>query len=126
MDEIDLRAGKEVRDAVKSAARNLAGLGSDYGVRLELPNHLKSSMRAIQSVSYDLKMKHPQVRRNVLFDDDTMDVVLDFNLSEDQPWMRLTSEQAKKRKKKNPTAKQNVNDCDLDNILGSAASSETE
>ena len=86
----------EVRDAVKSAACNLAGLGSDYGVRLELPNHLKSSMRAIQSVSYDLKMKHPQVRRNVLFDDDTMDVVLDFNLSEDQPWMRLTSEQAKK------------------------------
>ena len=72
----------DVRDAVKSSARNLAGMGSDYGVRLELPDHLKSAMKALQAVSYEVKKKYPQARRNVLFDDETMDLVLDFCTSE--------------------------------------------
>ena len=70
----------DVRDAVKGAARNLAGKGQDYGVRLELPNHLKSTMKALQAVSYELKTKFPQARRNVLFDDEAQDLVLDFCL----------------------------------------------
>ena len=41
----------EARDVVKGSAKNLAGKGQDYGVRLELPNHLKSNMKALQAVS---------------------------------------------------------------------------
>ena len=53
----------EARDVVKASARNLANLGSEYGVRLELPNHLKSAIQALQSLSYDIKQKHPKARR---------------------------------------------------------------
>ena len=37
----------EARDAVKGSARNLAGKGQDFRVRLEVPNHLKSSLSAL-------------------------------------------------------------------------------
>ena len=90
----------EARDVVKGAARNLAGKGPEYGVRLELPNHLKSAMRAVQAVSYEIKKRYPGARRNVLFDDETMDVVLDFCVSEGGSWKRLSSGQARERKRK--------------------------
>ena len=113
----------DVRDAVKGAARNLAGKGQEYGVRLELPNHLKSTMKALQAVSYELKTKYPQARRNVLFDDEALDLVLDFCLEEGKPWRRMTSAQALKRKKKGPTSdgrgKQALEEGELDALLGS-------
>ena len=70
----------DVRDAVKSAARNLAGKGSDFGVRLEVPDHLKSAMKALQAMSFEIKQKYPSARRNVLFDDESQDLVLDLSL----------------------------------------------
>ena len=112
----------DVRDAVKGAARNLAGKGQDYGVRLELPNHLKSAMKALQAVSYELKTKYPQARRNVLFDDEALDLVLDFCLGEDRPWRRMTSAQAVQRKKKKPVSdsrgKQALEEGEIDALLG--------
>ena len=110
----------EVRDAIKSAARNLAGKGSTYGIRLELPNHLKSAMRALQSVSFDLKSKYPQARRNVLFEDESMDLVLDFCLEEGGPWKRMSSNQAIQRKKRSPPStrdKLTLNNSELDRML---------
>ena len=53
----------DVRDAVKGSARNLAGKGRDYGVRLELPNHLKSAMKALQSASFEIKSRFGEARR---------------------------------------------------------------
>ena len=115
----------DTRDAVRGAARNLAGLSSDYGVRLEIPNRLKSAMKSLQSISYDLKQKYPGSRRNVLFDDESQDLVLDFCLREGEQWRRLTSKQAKDRKKKTsasatPGAGQsrfNLADDELDGLL---------
>ena len=119
----------EVRDAVKGAARNLAGKGAEYGVRLELPNHLKSAMRSLQAVSYDLKTRFPNIRRNVLFDDDAMDLVLDFCLEEGKPWKRMTSVQARQRKRKVPAGDRlTVDDGELDRLLdgGSGAGNDSE
>ena len=109
----------EVRDAVKSAARNLAGKGPDYGVRLEVPNHLKTNLNALQAASYQIKTKHPNARRNVLFEGDSMDLVLDFRLDEGRPWNRMSSSQAKLRKKKRASSRDRLtlNDSDLDRIL---------
>ena len=59
----------EISDAVRRCAKNLAGKGQDYGIRLELPYHLKTAMSALQTVSYVMKQKFPTSRRNVLFDD---------------------------------------------------------
>ena len=91
----------DARDAVKGAAKNLAGKGQEYGVRLELPDHLKSAMGALQSVSYEIKQRYDGARRNVLFDDGTMDLALDFSVGEGKPWRRITAGQAIERKKKN-------------------------
>ena len=109
----------DIRDAVKGAARNLAGKGPDYGVRLELPDHLKSSMKSIQAVSYDIKKRYPQARRNVLFDDETQELVLDFCTREGEAWRRLTSAQAKERKKKmpGPESKMPMQDGEIDSLL---------
>ena len=93
----------EVSDAVKRSARNLAGKRSDYGIRLELPNHLKTAMSALQAVSYQIKQKFPGSRRNVLFDDNGLDLVLDFSTAEGNPWRRMTSQQARDRRKKSGT-----------------------
>ena len=113
----------DVRDAVKASARNLADKGPDYGVRLELPDHLKSAMKALQAVSYDIKKKYPHARRNVLFDDEGLDLVLDFSLTEGQ-WRRITSVQAKERKKKVPGAqsKMLLEQEELDSILDDSTS----
>ena len=65
---------------MRSAASSLAGLGSEYGVKLEVPNHLKPAMKALQTVSYDIRQWHPEARRNILFEDESMDLILDFCL----------------------------------------------
>ena len=111
----------ETRDAVRGAARNLAGKGPDYGIRLELPNHLKSTMKTLQSVSYDIKKRHPGSRRNVLFDDESMDLVLDICVDGDS-WRRVTSAQAKARSKKTKARKtagdrMNLDEAELDRLL---------
>ena len=90
----------EARDVVRSAASNLAGQGPDVGIRLEVPNSLKGAMKALQTLSYDIRMKHPSSRRNILFDDESMDLVLDFSLGQGKPWKRIGSDHAKKRSKK--------------------------
>ena len=90
----------DVRDAVKRAARNLAGRGSDFGIRLEIPNYMKSDMAALQSVSYEIRQKYPESRRNVLFCDESMELVLDFSVAQGESWRRMTSTQARERKKK--------------------------
>ena len=109
-----------MRDAAKSAARNLAGKGQNYGVRLEVPNHLKTNMNALQSASYQIKTRHPDARRNVLFDDEAMYLVLDFCLENGKPWNRMSSAQARIRKQKraNSLDRLTLNDSELDRILG--------
>ena len=72
----------DARDVVRSAATNLAGCGPDHGVRLEIPHFLRPAMKAPQSVSYDITQKHRDERRNILFDDERMDLVLDFCLTD--------------------------------------------
>ena len=69
----------EVRDTIRRLARELAGNPS-AGIRLEVPRFLQPSLKALEAVSFNLKKKNPSMRRNVKFDDDAMDLALDFNL----------------------------------------------
>ena len=109
----------EARDLVKSAARNLAGRWQEFGVRHELPDLLKTAMSDLQAVSYDIKRKHPEARRNVLFDDNEMDLVLDFSLREGDVWRRVTSRQARGRKAAvSRSDEKKLGDEELDRILG--------
>ena len=70
------------------------------GIRLEIPYSMQSKLKALESVSYNLKKKFPEIRRNIKYDDDTMDLVLDFNTHPDDGgnWKQVTSEQARQMK----------------------------
>ena len=46
-----------MRDAVRSAAFNLAGRRA--GIRLEIPDTLRPSLKALESAAYQLKQVHP-------------------------------------------------------------------
>ena len=42
----------------------------------------------------DLKQKHPELRRNVKFDDDEQPLYLDIQLNKDAEWNRIEADQA--------------------------------
>ena len=83
-------ADQEVRDAVKRAAKELAG-DTEAGMRLELPRRLQPSLKALESVSYALKQRNKEMKRNIKFDDEAMDLVLDFNTNPEGggSWRRI-------------------------------------
>ena len=84
----------ETRDTVRAAAAGLAG-HMYSGMRFEIPEHLRPSLRALEKVSFDLRKKNPGMRRNIKFDDAVMDLVLDVKLEEAAPWQKIRPEQAR-------------------------------
>ena len=56
----------------------------------------------MEAVSYRLKQKYPDIKRNIKFDDEEKDLVLDFctDPSTDAPWRKVRPAQAKAMKKK--------------------------
>ena len=77
-------------------------------------------MKALHSMSYHIKQKHSDARRNVLFDDEAMTLVLDVCLEEGGHWRRITAEQAKSRnKKKVGDRRLTLDDEELDDLLSS-------
>ena len=83
----------DLRDAVRAAAYNLAG-ASNAGIRLEIPEFLRQSLRALESTIYLLKQKHPGLKRNVKFDDGVMDLVMDIKIDVNSPWTKMRPDQA--------------------------------
>ena len=75
------------RDEVRSFARNLERRGR--GLRLEVPDHLWPSFRVLQNIGYELKQKYPGLKRNVLFDDENMDLKLDVCTDPAHPWRTI-------------------------------------
>ena len=81
----------EIRDIVRRAAKELAGC-PDSGIRLEIPPFLQTSLKSLESVSYAIKKKFPSTRRNIKFDDEHLDLVLDFCTDpsdDDQSWKKV-------------------------------------
>ena len=116
-------SSSEVRDTVRRAAKELAG-DPGAGIRLEIPGFLQPSLKALESVSFALKQKNPKMRRNVKFDDVEMNLVLDFSLDPDggAPWRKIRPAQAlaaKSKLKATGTSGGEVNDDELDSMLGS-------
>ena len=53
-----------IRDAIRGMVRELGG-DPNAGVRLEILYGLQSDLKALESVSYNLKKKFPGMRRNI-------------------------------------------------------------
>ena len=80
------------RDDVRSYARNFERKGR--GLRLEIPEHLWPSFRVLQDLAYELKLKHPAMKRNILFDDSVSDLKMDFCIGNE--WKTILPEEARK------------------------------
>ena len=80
------------RDDVRSYARNLERKGR--GLRLEVPEHLWPSFRLLQNLAYELKLKNPELKRNILFDDLAANLKMDVCFVADE-WRTITPKEAK-------------------------------
>lgn len=80
------------RDEVKAAARNRSP-ADQCGVSNEVPHHLRANYRALQDLTYRLKQKGP-LRRNVRYNDETMDLEMAFSLC-NKPWKVVLPAKAK-------------------------------
>ena len=71
---------KQVRDEVKAAASNLANFREEAGMKLHVPDHLRRDFQTLMNVSYDLKKKNPDLKRNIKFDEDDLGLYMDLKL----------------------------------------------
>ena len=107
------------RDEVRSCAKNLERKGR--GLRLEVPDHLWPSFRVLQELGYELKLKNPALRRNILFDDANRDLKMDFSYDSEE-WRSVSPADARSSLKKcRParTRKNSVSSSELEKLLGS-------
>ena len=106
------------RDDVRSFAKNLEKKGR--GLRLEIPDHLWPSFRALQELGYELKQKSAGLRRNILFDDSTGDLKMDFSHN-NIDWRTVSPDDARKSLKKcrpNRGRRSSVSAGELEQLLG--------
>lgn len=112
------------RDDVRGHAKNLEKKGR--GLRLEVPDHLWPSFRVLQNLAYELKQKTPSLRRNILFDDATKDLKLDFSTCQDE-WRSVTPHEARKSLQTCRPAKSGrvaVSASELEELLGAGSRDE--
>ena len=114
---------KQIRDAVKAAASNLANFRETAGMWLHILDHLQRDFRILMNLFYDLKKRHKDLRRNVKFDEEDKGLFMDLRLDEESEWKRVKPEQAAAAaKKRNRT--QDLDTDELRSLLDSGEDSE--
>ena len=82
---------------------------------------IASILKALEALSYSLKLKNPKMKRNVKFDDDAFDLIMEFNTDPDGngKWRRVTPAKAKAKKDLLVSSGRatDVTDDDLDSML---------
>ena len=96
----------EDRDTVYSYARSLAKTGSKAGIRLEIPQHLRTAFRLLETHANAVRAAiGPTMKRSIRFDDVERSMVLSIKLSEHDPWITIDATQAgEARRLKNENA----------------------
>ena len=84
----------ELRDVVRAAAFNLAPF-PNCGIRLEVAHHLMNNFKSLSTASFKLQKRFPLCKRNIKYDDERCDLVLDFKTGPDHPWKKVRPDQAK-------------------------------
>ena len=116
---------KQIRDAVKAAAPNLANHRETAGMRLQIPAHLQTDFHTLMNLSYDLKKRYPGLKRNVKFDEDDFGLFMDLKLDDEGDWQRVKPAQARAANKKRGKDKRKTLDEDeLQSLLGEEESDE--
>ena len=117
---------KQVRDAVKAAAPNLANHREDAGMRLHIPDHLQKDFHALMNLSFDLKKRHPGLKRNIKFDEEDNGLFMDLKLEEGADWKTIKPAQAFRANKKRTGKKHSFEDRELEDLLEEDEGSDNE
>ena len=117
---------KEIRDAVRARASQLAEYRDTAGMRLELPDYLQKDFRALMNLAYDLKSKNTGLKRNIKFDEEDLGLFMDIQVKSDGHWRRIKPDQARKMSKSRNNETQRMNDSDIAVLLGSPGDGETD
>ena len=89
-----------IRDFVKSFGFKLEGLQA--GIRMEIPNFLKSDFHVLQNLSYKMKLAHRDTKRSVKFDDDSFGLMLDVQLPGEN-WRSIRPGKAREARRNDPS-----------------------
>ena len=83
-----------------------------------MPDHLQKDFKALMNLAFDLKKKHPALKRNVKFDEEDGGMYLDFKLNEEADWKRVKPAQAAAaNKKRNRAGVKSLNEGELRGLL---------
>ena len=104
-----------LRDSIKSTGFRLEGQRA--GIRIEVPNFLKSDFHVLQNRSYRLKMANKEMKRSVKFDDECYGLMLDVQLP-GQEWRRIRPAQARAARRADPSLRSGPSELSLDMIAG--------
>ena len=91
---------KQIRDEVKAAAPNLANHRDSAGMRLQVPAHLQPDFHALMNLSFDLKKRHPGLKRNIKFDEVDLGLFMDLKLNDEAEWRRIKPDRARAANKR--------------------------
>ena len=104
-----------LRDSIKSMGFKLEGQRA--GIRIEIPNFLKSDFHVLQNLSYRLKLANKEMKRSVKFDDENYGLMLDVQLP-GQEWRRIRPAQARAARRADPSLRSGPSELSLDMIVG--------
>ena len=83
---------KEIRDSVKAQA--LANFKGKCKMRLQVPDCLQKDFMILMSLSYNLKKKNQDLKRNVKVDEDARGLFMDVEVKRNRHWKRVKPNQA--------------------------------
>ena len=110
---------KQIRDEVKAAASNLANHRDTAGMKLHVPDHLQKDFQALMNLSYDLKKKHQNLKRNIKFDEEDGGLFMDLKVEEGAEWIHVKPAQALAANKKRGTGRtRSTNEGELRDLRG--------
>ena len=109
-----------IRDEVRALSRNLGG-DTTAGVQLEVPDHLRGKFQTFQSLAYQLKKKHPLLKRNIKLVDSNLGLVMDVKLDGDSGWKAVQYEDANAILPQTRSRSTSFSRTELSNLLPAAA-----
>ena len=107
---------------VKAQAYKLAEFRDEAGMRLHVPDHLQKVFRSLMNLSFDMKKKHPDLKRSVKIDEETLNLYMDIQTAADKGWRRVEAGQAIKadgrRQRNGGSAPTLLGDDEIEGLLG--------
>ena len=89
-----------LRDEIKALTRNLDGTDRLTGVQIEPPDFLRTQYQTFQRLAFQLKKKHPSLKRSVRFDDAGFCLTMNILTSRGAEWKTIDYEDAQSTMKK--------------------------